>query len=254
MEPKERRVLRNLAVAGATAVVAQVAEKPVVEPLTAMVERRRWGLLQRLRLPAWLEVPLAVVLMDYTLYWWHILLHRVPWLWRCHAVHHVDLELDASTALRFHFTEFLASIPYRAAQVVLIGVRPKPFTAWQAATAILVVFHHSNIRLPLGLERRLSRLMVTPRLHGIHHSVVPEETDSNFSSGLTVWDFLHGTIRMNVPQDEITIGVPAYCDPAEVTFPKIMKMPFEEQPRGELPEDDTPTRTPPPFPRDHLLP
>lgn len=255
VEPKERRVARNLAVAGATALATQLAEQPVVKPLAALVERKRWGLLQRLRLPAWLEVPLAVAFMDYTLYTWHILLHRVPWLWRCHIVHHADLELDASTALRFHFSEFLASIPYRAAQILLIGVRPQALKTWQALTGLSVVFHHSNLRLPLGVERWLSRFIVTPRLHGIHHSIVPEETNSNFSSGLILWDFLHRTIRMNVPQDEITIGLPAYRDPKEVTLPKVMMMPFgRRRPVWQLPGNGTPERTPPPVPRDHLLP
>jgi sterol desaturase/sphingolipid hydroxylase (fatty acid hydroxylase superfamily) len=91
------------------------------------------------------------------------------------------------------------------------------------------MFHHSNIELPNGLERRLSCLIVTPRMHGIHHSMVEAETNSIGSSGLTLWDWLHGTLRLNVPQGEIRIGVPAYSDPQEVTLPKVVEMPFVEQ-------------------------
>src|SRR5947207_3506014 len=105
VESKSVRTGRNLAVAGLSAAAVRLAEQPVVAPLAALVERRRWGLVQRLNLPAWLEVPLAVALLDYTLYLWHILVHRVPFLWRFHQVHPVDLDLDASTALRFHFGE-----------------------------------------------------------------------------------------------------------------------------------------------------
>src|SRR5919197_148395 len=93
------------------------AAGPVVEPLAGAVARRRGGLLQRRRLPLWLEVPLAVALMDYTLYLWHVLTHKVPFLWRFHQVHHVDLDLDASTALRFHFAELAISVPWRAGQI-----------------------------------------------------------------------------------------------------------------------------------------
>lgn len=102
VEPKLRRNGRNLAVAALAAFSLRVAEQPVTGPLSVMVRRRGWGLLQWFTLPLWFEVAAAVVLMDYTLYWWHVATHRIPWLWRFHAVHHTDLDLDASTAIRFH--------------------------------------------------------------------------------------------------------------------------------------------------------
>src|SRR5207249_6219037 len=168
--------------------------------------------------------------MDYTLYGWHVLTHRVPFLWRFHVVHHVDLDLDASTALRFHFAEIVISIGWRIAQVVLIGVPPLALSAWQTATLVSIMFHHSNARLPIALERRLNRLIVTPRMHGIHHSTVREETDSNWSSGLTLWDKLHGTLRLNVPQHEVRIGVPAYGEPSRVALRQLLLMPFAPSP------------------------
>ena len=155
--------------------------------------------------------------MDYTLYVWHVLTHRVPFLWRFHVVHHVDLDLDASTALRFHFAEIVISIGWRIGQVVLIGVPPLALSAWQTATLVSIMFHHANVRLPIAAERRLNRFVVTPRMHGIHHSIVREETDSNWSSGLTLWDRLHGTLRLDVSQDEVTIEVPAYRDWRDVS-------------------------------------
>ena len=200
-----------------------------MQPLLRQIEDRRWGLLRRAGLPLWLEVPAALVLMDYTFYVWHVLMHRVPFLWRFHLVHHVDLDLDASTALRFHFGELLISIPFRAAQGISIGLTRFTFSVWQLAFALCILFHHSNLRLPIDVERRLTRLFVTPRMHGIHHSTVPEETNSNWSSGLTIWDWLHGTLRLNVPQQAIDIGIPAFQDPAQVTLPKLLGLPFEEQ-------------------------
>jgi sterol desaturase/sphingolipid hydroxylase (fatty acid hydroxylase superfamily) len=183
-------------------------------------------------------VPLAVVALDYTLYLWHVLTHRVPFLWRFHQVHHVDLDLDASTAIRFHFGEMALSVPWRAAQVLVLGVSPRALALWQKLTLIEILFHHSNLELPLEVERWLCCFVVTPRMHGIHHSIVEEEINSNWSSGLTLWDFLHGTLRLDVPQDEIIIGVPAYRKPEELTLPNLLAMPFAPQrPSWQLPAD-----------------
>ncbi|MEO8089924.1 MAG: sterol desaturase family protein [Gemmatimonadales bacterium] len=245
VEPKLRHDVRNLAVGGFGALALQVAERPIVGPLARLVWRRRWGLLQRLRLPLALEIPLAVILMDYTLYLWHVLVHKVPWLWRFHLVHHADLDMDASTALRFHFAELTISVPWRAAQVVAIGVSPLALSAWQTFLAGSILFHHSNVGLPIALERRLSRLVMTPRLHGIHHSIIEEEANSNWSSGLTLWDWLHGTLRRNVPQPAITIGVPSYRDPAELTLPKVLALPFgAERLAWDDPDGTRPVRSP----------
>ncbi len=245
VEPKLRREARNLAVAGVGALVLQLAEAPIVAPLARLVERRGWGLLKRVRLPVWLETALACVLLDYTLYVWHVLTHRAPWLWRFHLVHHVDLELDTSTALRFHFAELALSIPWRAAQVMLIGVSPLALSTWQTLLLLSIMFQHSNVRLPVEVERRLNRFIVTPRMHGIHHSMVKGETDANWSSGLTIWDWLHGTLRLNVPQTEIVIGVPAYRAPQELTLGRILAMPFgPERPTWQLPDGREPARVP----------
>jgi len=245
MESKLRRDVRNLAVGGVGAIALQVAERPIVAPLARLVRRRRWGLLQRMPLPLWAETTLAVLLMDYTLYLWHVLVHKVPWLWRFHLVHHADLDMDASTALRFHFTELTVSVPWRAAQVMAIGVSPLALSTWQTFLFCSILFHHSNVRLPIALERRLSRWVVTPRLHGIHHSTIEEEASSNWSSGLTVWDRLHGTLRQEVPQSAIIIGVPAYRDPGELTLPNLLALPFGEERLGwDNPDGTRPIRTP----------
>lgn len=230
-EPRLTRQSRNIALAGLAAIAVIVVETPLIVPLTFAVERSRWGLLGSLQLPLWAEIVGSLVLMDYTFYVWHVLMHKVPFLWRFHAVHHVDLDMDTSTALRFHFGEILLSIPWRAVQVVMIGVTPLTFSIWQLAFSLCVLFHHSNIEMPLGFERILNRLLVTPRMHGIHHSAVLKENNSNWSSGLTVWDWLHGTLRLNVLQRSITIGVPAVLNPHAVTFGKVVAMPFLPQPQ-----------------------
>jgi sterol desaturase/sphingolipid hydroxylase (fatty acid hydroxylase superfamily) len=148
----------------------------------------------------------------------------------------------------------VVSVPWRAAQVVLIGVSPLALSVWQTATLLEILFHHSNVELPVQVERWLCRLIVTPRLHGIHHSIVPEETDANWSSGLTLWDWLHGTLRLNVPQEAITIGIPACRAAEEVTLPHVLTMPFEKQRDSwRLPGDGRPSRPPLPVPSGQLL-
>jgi sterol desaturase/sphingolipid hydroxylase (fatty acid hydroxylase superfamily) len=188
--------------------------------------RRRWGIAPRAPVPAPFRTALALVLMDYTLYWWHVLLHRVPVLWRMHAPHHADLDLDASTGVRFHFTEFLASVPWRCAQIVAIGGGPRSLKLWQALTLAEVLFHHSNVALPRSLERCIGRFLVTPRMHGLHHSIVRAERDSNFSSGLSIWDRLHGTAQNATARDDVTIGLPDYPEPRDVTLAKTLAIPF----------------------------
>lgn len=245
VEPKLRHDARNFALAAISAITIQLAEMPVALPLSTWIDEQGFGLVKWLPMPGWLEVALAVILLDYTLYLWHVAMHKVPLLWRCHLPHHVDLDMDASTALRFHLAELLVSVPWRAAQIVLIGVSPLGLSIWQTATLVVVIFHHSNTELPLGLERWLNYLIVTPRMHGIHHSIVPEEQNSNWSTGLTVWDRLHRTLRLNVPHDAIRIGVPAYRDTSEVTLPKVLALPFVEQrPSWYLPGDGVPERPP----------
>jgi sterol desaturase/sphingolipid hydroxylase (fatty acid hydroxylase superfamily) len=254
VEPKLRRGVRNLSLAALSAVALQVSERPFIAALIPTVERRRWGLLKQCSMPCWLEAPLAVALMDYTLYLWHVLMHRSLTLWRLHLPHHVDLDLDASTALRFHFSELVVSAAWRAGQVALIGVSAPAYSAWQKLLMFSILFHHSNVELPIELERWLSRIIVTPRLHGIHHSIIRDETDSNWSSGLTLWDWLHGTLKLNVPQQAITIGVPAYRRSEQVSLPKIIAMPFASQPPSwQLPGDGEPLREALPAPRSQLV-
>ena len=229
VEPKPRRLARNVALAGLGAAVLSLMQVPLIMPVAEWARAEHLGLLNRVTLPRAAEIGAAVLLLDYTLWHWHWLTHRVPFLWRFHLVHHVDLDLDASTALRFHFGELALSVPYRLAQVVVIGADPFAVALWQLLLLASILFHHSNLRLPAGLERILVRLIVTPRMHGIHHSDYENETNSNWSSLLSAWDYVHGTLVLSVPQRAIAIGVPAYRDPRQVTLRKALSMPFRKQ-------------------------
>ena len=229
VEPKPRRMTRNLGLAGLGLALLSLLQAPLLLPVAEWARREGFGLLHWVRLPRAAEVAVAVLLLDYTLWHWHWLTHRVPLLWRFHLVHHVDLDLDASTALRFHFGELALSVPYRVMQVAFIGADPFAVALWQLLLMAAILFHHSNLRLPWGVERVLVRLIVTPRMHGIHHSDYENETNSNWSSLLSAWDSLHGTLVLSVPQRAVAIGVPTYRDPREVTLGKILALPFRRQ-------------------------
>src|SRR5947207_14768402 len=222
VESKLRRVARNLTIGGVSLALTPLLQASLLQPVASWIVRERVGLLQAVQWPRWLETAIAIVLLDYTLWWWHWANHRVPFFWRFHLVHHIDRDLDTTTALRFHFGELALSIPVRAGQMILIGVDPQTLWLWQTILFASILFHHANLRLPLRVERVLVRLIVTPRMHGIHHSDRPEETNSNWSSLLSVWDVLHRTLRLDVPQERVVIGVPAYEASAEVTIGKML--------------------------------
>jgi len=231
VESKLRRVARNLTIGGIALAITPWLQALLLHPAAAWIARHRLGLLQNVQWPPWLETLVAIVLLDYTLWWWHWANHRIPFFWRFHLVHHADRDLDASTALRFHFGELALSVPVRALQMIAIGVEPHALWLWQTIVFASILFHHSNVRLPLAVERVLVRVIVTPRMHGIHHSDRLGETDSNWSNLLSAWDYLHGTMRLDVPQAEITIGVPAYADAADVTIGQMLINPFRRQRR-----------------------
>ena len=208
---------------------AALVIRPLVERLTHWTSHETFGLVAALPLPAAARAAAAFLLMDLSFYYWHLANHRVGFLWRFHNVHHTDPDLDVSTALRFHFGEVLFSAAFRAAQVTLIGVTPGVYALYEVAFQAGTFFHHSNLRLPIGPERALNLLLVTPRMHGIHHSQVRRENNSNFSVVLSWWDRLHRTARLNVPQAALEIGIPAYTRPGDNDPWRALSMPFRRQ-------------------------
>lgn len=229
-QPEPRRTLRNLTLGAVSLGVVAALENPVVDPLARKAGERKRGLVQKLPVPAGAKDLLAVLAMDYTIYLWHVATHRVPFLWRFHLVHHVDPDLDSATALRFHFAEMLLSVPYRALQVLLIGTSPRALLIWQRLFFVSVLFHHSNLRLAPRLDAALALLVATPRMHGIHHSTEDRQRNSNWSSGLSIWDRLHGTLRLDVPQEQIRFGVPGFGRASELTVPGSLALPFRASP------------------------
>ena len=230
-EPGPERVGRNLAIGLLAAATTAVSDLPVVASSLQLAERRQLGLLRSTplrRLPRVLRTVLGFLLLDYTLYLWHWMNHRAPALGRFHAVHHLDLDLDSTTGLRFHFGELTLAAGFRAAQVLLLGVDRATLRAWQQMLVVSVVFHHSNVELPIEAERALQAVFVTPRMHGIHHSVNGDEMNTNYSSLLSLWDRIHDSFRDDVPQASLTIGVDGFGAHADVTLERSLSLPFRE--------------------------
>jgi sterol desaturase/sphingolipid hydroxylase (fatty acid hydroxylase superfamily) len=204
------RLAINFALSAMTFLVALVLVKPAALHSLNWAAGKPFGLLHLVELPAWLQWVLAFLLLDLSFYYWHVLNHRAPFLWRFHNVHHFDPDLDVSTGFRFHFGEVAMSAAFRVVQVALIGPTLAQFLVYELVFQLHTLFEHSNWRLPMKCERALQFLVVTPRMHGIHHSQFRNETNSNYSVIFSFWDRLHRTLRLNVPQGKVTIGVPGY--------------------------------------------
>lgn len=199
------RLARNAAMGAACQAVIMTAEAPITSAIAARNAQRKRGLQHAIGGNAGRVV--AFLAMDYSYYLWHAATHKLPFLWRFHRVHHVDPDCDASTAVRFHFLDMLLSIPWRMVQLRISGANLRVMHIWQGFFVASIFFHHANWRLPKGWDRRLSKLVTTPEMHGIHHSQNLAEMDSNFSSGLSLWDRLHGSFRHGGKQQALLIGV-----------------------------------------------
>ncbi|MGQ0645416.1 MAG: sterol desaturase family protein [Elusimicrobiota bacterium] len=242
-QPKMPRLFRNLSMGALGSAVMRLGFYSSLLALAARVSDEGWGLLNLFPLPEAARVVLGFLALDYTLYLWHWANHKVPFLWRFHGAHHADLDMDVSTAARFHFIELALSTAPRAAEILIFGLWPAAVLAYDAAALAAVHFHHSNMRLPARLESALSLAVVTPRRHGIHHSIVRRETDSNFSTVLSVWDRLHRSLRLGIPQEDVVIGIPSHRDPRELTLLGSLLFPFRPPRPWRLPDGTVPDRS-----------
>jgi sterol desaturase/sphingolipid hydroxylase (fatty acid hydroxylase superfamily) len=241
-----RRVVRNLVLSLPSHAVFRWLMLPIPLAMAHWAQTHQIGLLHWLPLPGWAAVIGAFLLMDYAYWWWHWANHMVPLFWRFHNVHHTDLDMDVSTATRFHFFEMMFSAAFLSVAVIAFGIEPVTLLVFFIVFEGATLFHHSNWRLPIGVERILNRIIVTPRMHGIHHSIVQRETNSNWGTIFCWWDKLHRTLRRDIAQDEIVIGVAAYRDEKELTIGRLLVLPFHKQRAWQLPNGEKPDRAPRP--------
>jgi len=197
-------------------------------------EARGWGLLNAAGLPGWIAVPLAVALLDLAIYFQHVTFHAVPALWRLHRVHHSDLDVDVTTGTRFHPIEILISTAIKCAAVAAIGAPAVAVLIFEVLLNATAMFNHANVRMPAGLDRLLRWLVVTPDMHRVHHSVVYNESSSNFGFNLPWWDRLFGTYRAQpaAGHRRMTLGVDAFRTPADLRLDRLLLQPFRDTPGG----------------------
>ena len=227
--PTGRRILTNVIISGLGMAAGGLAVRPAAIWLMGLGSANDLGLVRLVALPGWARAAAAFVLMDLTFYYWHRFNHEWGLLWRFHSVHHVDPDLDVTTSFRFHVGEILYSAVFRAVQVMLIGVSLPTFVVYELVFQCATLFHHSNLRIPVGLERLLNLVLVTPRMHGIHHSTVVEETNSNYSVIFRWWDALNRSLRLNIPQDKVTIGVAGYDGRKDNTVLDLLCQPLRRE-------------------------
>jgi sterol desaturase/sphingolipid hydroxylase (fatty acid hydroxylase superfamily) len=195
-------------------------------------EERGWGLLNALAAPHWVAVVVAVVALDLAIYFQHVMFHAVPALWRLHRTHHSDLDFDVTTGLRFHPFEILLSLGVKCAAVAALGAPATAVLLFEVLLNATAVFNHSNTRIPEVLDRWLRRFVVTPDMHRVHHSIVYNESSSNFGFNLPWWDRLFGTYRAQPAAGHLamTIGVDAFRAPEDLRLDRLLVQPFRETP------------------------
>ncbi|MFA5940938.1 MAG: sterol desaturase family protein [Sinimarinibacterium sp.] len=228
--PRRRRWPANIGIVVLGTLLVRVVFPVAAVGVAQIAEARGWGLLQNLALPPWLAVMLAVLALDLAIYLQHVLFHAVPLFWRLHRMHHADLEFDVTTGARFHPIEILLSMAIKFGVVAALGAPAVAVLVFEVILNATSMFNHGNVRLPLAADRMLRWLVVTPDMHRVHHSVLPQETNSNFGFNLPWWDRLFGTYRAQPQAGHagMTIGIDAFRDPVELRLDRMLLQPLRE--------------------------
>lgn len=190
-------------------------------------QTRGWGLLNQIQLPDWIAVFSAVLIFDFAIWLQHLITHKVPLLWRLHRVHHADPDLDVTTAIRFHPVEIALSMGLKVGLVYALGAPPLAVLIFEILLNATALFTHSNIRLPIAMDRIMRLVLVTPDMHRVHHSVHRDEHDSNYGFALSIWDRTLGTYiaQPREGHDKMTIGL-AWQDKRPTRFGWSFLLPF----------------------------
>ncbi len=191
-------------------------------------QRQGWGFFNHVAIHPWVSTALSVVVLDLVIYLQHVMFHAIPLLWRLHMVHHADPDVDLTTGLRFHTIEILLSLGVKSLSIILLGAPPLGVLVFEVLLNATSIFNHSNIKMPPRLDSALRLLVVTPDMHRIHHSTIPNETNSNFGFNLPWWDYLLGTYRPQPsnPHETMSLGLSQVDTYRAVRLPWMLVMPF----------------------------
>ena len=221
----------NLTIVGLNTVLARLLFMGGVVATAAMAQDHHWGLLNWVEGPAWLELTLAIVALDFIIYWQHHVFHDVPTLWRFHMMHHSDLDLDVSSGVRFHPVEIVISMGVKMLSVLVLGVAPLAVVIFEIILNSTALFNHSNVRMPVALDRVLRWFLVTPDMHRIHHSTDVRETNNNYGFNVPWWDRLFGTYcpEPALGQTGMKIGLEHLGPPVCLNLFMMLRFPFVAQ-------------------------
>jgi sterol desaturase/sphingolipid hydroxylase (fatty acid hydroxylase superfamily) len=224
----------NLGVVVLDTVLVRVLFPAAAVGVALVCEARGWGFFNVVPLPFVLATVASVILLDLAIYLQHVLFHAVPALWRLHRMHHADLDIDVTTGVRFHPAEIMLSLFIKFAVVALIGAPALAVLIFEILLNATSMFNHSNVAMPAVLDRVVRLLVVTPDMHRVHHSVLREETNSNFGFNFPWWDRLFGTYRAQPREGHqgMTIGIEIFRDPAELRFGRMLLQPLRSEPDG----------------------
>ena len=227
-EVGRRRWSGNLALTTLNTAVLRLAVPLGAYAAAELAALKGWGLLNLVDAPAAAELVLAVVLMDLTIYLQHRVFHAVPLLWRFHKVHHADNDFDVTTGMRFHTVSMVLSQGVKVVAALLLGASPLAVLLSEMALNATAMFNHANVRIPLGLDRALRWVLVTPDMHRVHHSVASEEHSHNFGFNFPWWDRLFGTYRPQpaAGHQEMTIGLSEHQDSSRQSLFWMLALPF----------------------------
>jgi sterol desaturase/sphingolipid hydroxylase (fatty acid hydroxylase superfamily) len=226
--PRLMRWSNNIAVVVVDTLLVRLTFPILAVGMASLATERGWGLLNAFEAPFWLAFAASFLLFDLAIYLQHVMFHAVPALWRLHRMHHTDLEFDVTTGLRFHPLEILISMGLKLALVVVFGPPAIAVLVFEVILNGTSLFNHSNIRIPLGLDRILRLILVTPDMHRVHHSVHTFETNSNFGFNLPWWDRLLGTYRAQPKggHEGMTIGIEQFHTPRDLWLDQMLVQPF----------------------------
>jgi len=225
---KTKRWLNNLGLTVINSIILNLIFATLIVSTAVYTQAHKIGILNMFHAPGWgwLKILITFVFMDFILYIWHLLNHEMPFLWRFHRVHHSDLNMDVSSATRFHIGELTISAVIKISLIYFLGASPMGVLIFESAIVLSAQFQHSSLKVPVLFEKLWWILFVPPSMHRIHHSVVIKERDSNYGTIFSVWDRFLGTLTKNVDQNRIKIGVGAYRKSEELNLYQLLLMPF----------------------------
>ena len=190
-----------------------------------------WGVFNVISLPLWVEVSLSLILLDLLIYGQHVMFHAVPVFWRIHKVHHADPDFDVTTGVRFHPVEILLSMCVKMVAVIFLGAGVFAVIVFESLLNATSMFNHGNVRLAPSVDKRVRKIVVTPDMHRVHHSVLIDETNSNFGFNLAFWDRLFGTYRAapKMAHESMNIGIATSGEQSRQSLWTLILMPLRDE-------------------------